>query len=221
MNENKKINLFCHWFNDEIHLSSDILFKWRLFPPTLTLLLHFSHDSSTDSLVFVIPETVRLQEAAKSIFSSANEIILLWLSDFEDFVQHVLVFHNGSFLSKNLSDCRNAGGHYEAILPFVGWMLLGQSCFPVCNQLCVQQGPVGPRGPQGLQGKQVSASPQGIELARAEGRACGERGFCIPGAVSILRDLWLNAPSSRREFKQGLCSRWTLDTGIGSKRTVY
>lgn len=91
----------------------------------------------------------------------------------------------------------------------------------MCNKLCVQQGPVGPRGPQGLQGKQVSASPERIELARAEGRARGERGLCISGAVSILSDLWPSAPSSRREFKQGLCSRWTLYIGIGSKRMVY
>lgn len=91
----------------------------------------------------------------------------------------------------------------------------------MCNKLCVQQGPVGPRGPQGLQGKQVSASPEGIKLARDEGRACGEGGLCISGAVPILSDLWLSAPSSRREFKQGLCSRWTPYTGMGSKRTVY
>lgn len=76
--------------------------------------------SWTDSLVIVIPETMRLEEAAKSLFSAANEITLLWLLDFEDFIQHLFVFHNASFLSRNFSDCRNAGGHYQAILPFVG-----------------------------------------------------------------------------------------------------
>lgn len=62
-------------------------------------------------MVIVIPESVRLQEAAKAIFSAANEIKFLWLLDFEDFIQPALVFHNASFLSKNLPDCRNAGGH--------------------------------------------------------------------------------------------------------------
>lgn len=119
-------------------------------------------------------------------------------------------------------ECRNARGHYQAILLFVGWILLGKGCFPVCNKLCVQQGPVGPRGPQGLQGKQVSVSPQGISLARAEGKARSEWGLWhLWGSVRPQWFVWLNAPSSRREFKQGLCSRWTQYTGIGSKRAFY
>lgn len=44
------------------------------------------------------------EKAAKSIFSAANETTLLWLLDFEDFIQHVFVFHNASSLSKSLSE---------------------------------------------------------------------------------------------------------------------
>lgn len=44
------------------------------------------------------------EKAAKSIFSAANEITLLWLLDFEDFIQHAFVFHNVSSLSKSLSN---------------------------------------------------------------------------------------------------------------------
>lgn len=43
LTENKKKNLFCHWFHYEIHLGNDIPFKSRLFPSTLILLLHSFH----------------------------------------------------------------------------------------------------------------------------------------------------------------------------------
>lgn len=150
--------LICHWFRYEIHLSNDIPFKWRLFPPTLILLLHFFH-------------------------GAGQTIWLLWFQRVwgcrkqpSPYFQLLMKLHSCGFWTSKIS----FNTHLCFIMPVfwvktfqtvemlvdtsrpLGWILIGKGCFPLCNKLCLQQGPVGPRGPQGLQGKQVSASPRDL-----------------------------------------------------------
>lgn len=140
MAESSSINLFCHWFHYEINLSNEIPFKGRLFPHSCSVVMFFfsvelcRQPNYSDRFQSLLGS----RKQSKLYFQLLLNPHCCAFLNLKISVLCAFLFHDVSLRSKSLSEGLAVEMLSWSFAVFVGWMLLGEGCFPVCNKFCFQ-----------------------------------------------------------------------------------